>query len=704
VSVAGVYTVTVTNSTTGCSATQSVTVTSGVAAPAVFWLEDFTLPNGTVFDSGPTAWTSATSGVGIYSVQNNEFKTSFSGQAEGVWTSGMIPIAGKTSTVLNVYLRSETASSNDFFETLDYVRVYFRMRNGAETLVYEDPAGIGNTTTGTKDTTISAAIPAGDSVQIIIRTNNSDPTERYYFDNVKLTGVSGVNALATAGGSLTCTAGSVTLAGSSTTAGAVYGWTGPGGFSSLVQNPSVSVPGIYTLTVTAGGCSAQDTALVVQNIVRPVGLTTTAIPVNAQLTCTNNSVTFTAGATTPGLLYSWSGPGVASAGQAITVASTGTYVLIATDPTNGCTATASSVVTQNTTAPGGVTTTADPATAQITCAHPTVLLTGNSTTLGVTYSWAGPGVISVAGAGATVNVAGTYTVTVTDPTNGCFATLPGSVTKNVSVPVGLTASPSDIISCFTPVVDLQGGSTTPGATFAWSGPGGYTANTVDAETEVPGSYTLTVTNPANGCTASTATDVLADTATPANVTASNNGPLNCINTSVTISSSTSTPGVDFTWVTPANTFIAGATAVVTVPGTYTIQVTNNGNGCFSQATTTVVQNTTGCSGSTAVAGLVNGRAMAGFAIDSLTGFAYRTFPNPASTTAFIEFASPVGCFVTVEVYNGSGGLERLLFSSTVVAGQAYKLALGVAGLSSGTHFCVIRSGGRLYSSRLILVK
>jgi hypothetical protein len=105
-----------------------------------------------------------------------------------------------------------------------------------------------------------------------------------------------------------------------------------------------------------------------------------------------------------------------------------------------------------------------------------------------------------------------------------------------------------------------------------------------------------------------------------------------------------------------------------------------------------------------VAGLVNGRAMAGFAIDSLTGFAYRTFPNPASTTAFIEFASPVGCFVTVEVYNGSGGLERLLFSSTVVAGQAYKLALGVAGLSSGTHFCVIRSGGRLYSSRLILVK
>ncbi|WP_431211470.1 hypothetical protein ACQ86N_37390 [Puia sp. P3] len=78
----------------------------------------------------------------------------------------------------------------------------------------------------------------------------------------------------------------------------------------------------------------------VQNIARPVGLTTTAIPVNAQLTCTNNSVTFTAGATTPGLLYSWSGPGVTSVGGAITATATGTYVLVATDPTNGCTATA----------------------------------------------------------------------------------------------------------------------------------------------------------------------------------------------------------------------------------------------------------------------------------------------------------------------------------------------------------------------------
>jgi hypothetical protein len=129
----------------------------------------------------------------------------------------------------------------------------------------------------------------------------------------------------------------------------------------------------------------------------------------------------------------------------------------------------------------------------------------------VTYGWSGNGVVSTSGGTATVNLAGTYTVTATDPSNGCVATASNTVTKNTSVPVGLTASPSDIISCFTPVIDLQGGSTTPNVTYSWSGPGGYTANTPDAQTDVPGSYTLVVTNTTNGCTSSTGTVVLADT-------------------------------------------------------------------------------------------------------------------------------------------------------------------------------------------------
>lgn len=700
VSAAGSYTVTVTNPATGCTASQTVAVTSGVGAPAVFWLEDFTFPNGTVSDPGSTPWTATTTGTGTYSVQNNEFKTSFSGQSEGVWSTGAINIAGKTSTVLSVDLRSETASSSDAFENADYVRVYYKLNNGAETLVYEDIAGIGSTTTGTSATTITASIPVGDSVRIVIRTSDSDPTERYFFDNVKLTGISGVNAVASAAGSLTCTSTTTLLTGSSSSAGATYSWTGPGGFTSTVQNPTVGAPGIYTLVVTAGGCTASDTALVAQNLTAPQSLTTTSIPSASQLTCTNNNVVFTASTTTPGVTYSWSGPGgFSTTGVSATATAVGSYVLTATNTATGCTATTIATVTQNIAVPGGVTTTATPATAQITCAHPTVLLTSSSTTPGVTFSWAGPSAYTATGATATAADPGTYTVTVTDPSNGCVTTLPGTVTKNVSVPVGLTASPSDIISCFTPTIDLQGASTTPGVTFSWAGPGGYTASTAVAETDRPGNYVLTVTNPSNGCTSSTGTTVLADTATPAGVTASNNGPLSCTNTSVTLLSSSTTPNVDFLWVTPDFNFLPGASVVVTAPGVYTIVVTNDDNGCTTQAETTVTQNV--CAGASAGAVSATGGRMD---MGTDTVFGYKVYPNPFSSTTLITFHSPTASQVSVELYNSVGLRERVLFNNKVVSGQTYSLELGAAGLIPGTHFCIIRNNGKAYSTKLILVR
>jgi len=506
---------------------------------------------------------------------------------------------------------------------------------------------------------------------------------------------------------LTCANTSVTLTGSSGS-GATYTWAGPSGFTASGATATTSTVGTYTVTATnpSTGCTATASTTVSQNTTVPTGLTMTAIPRNAQVTCTNNSVNFTADANTPNLTYSWTGPnGPIATANAITATSAGTYTLTGTDPTNGCAATASTVVTQNITAPGGVVTTADPVTAQITCTHGTVVLTGSSTTTGVTYGWSGPGIVSTTGGSATVNTPGTYTFSATDPTNGCVATLSGTVTKNINAPVGLSASPGDVISCFSPAIDLHGGSSTPNAIFLWSGPGGYTANTADAETSVPGNYTLTVTNPANGCSAQLSTIVLVDTATPVGVTASNNGPLNCNMPNVTITSSSSTTGVDFTWVTPANAFITGATAVVTAPGTYTIVVTNNGNGCATQATTTVIQNTTGCSGSNAASpGAVSGRAMQDLTGDAVTGFVYRAYPNPFSTTAFIEFASSVSSPVKVEIYSSYGYREKLLFNNTVNANQVYKLQLGAEGLSSGTHFCVISNNGKVYSTKLVMIR
>ena len=155
-----------------------------------FWLEDFTgLANGTTSDAGTTAWTSASTGAsGTYAVQNNEFKVSYSGQQVSTFTSQVIDIANKTNVSFSVDLRSELASTSDAFENSDYVRVYYKLNGGAETLAYEDLAGIGNTTNTTGAITFSSPSLSGSTLQIIIKASNSDPTERYFFDNIKVNG------------------------------------------------------------------------------------------------------------------------------------------------------------------------------------------------------------------------------------------------------------------------------------------------------------------------------------------------------------------------------------------------------------------------------------------------------------------------------------------------------------------------------------
>ncbi len=518
-----------------------------------------------------------------------------------------------------------------------------------------------------------------------------------------------------ANGVLTCTNTAVTLTGSSSTQGVNYSWTGPNNGTVSVAADTATTPGTYTLTATnpASGCTATAPDTVAPNQPPPPAVTTTSIPSSSQLTCVNSNVAVTASSTTTGASYVWTGPGSFTDSAAVaSITTAGTYTLPATNPASGCTASTTVTVVTDTTTPASVTTSATPSTAQITCTHPTVLLTSSTSTTGVSFAWSGPSGFTASGPTATVSAPGIYTVTVKDSASGCTKALPGAVTRNTTVPVGLSASTSDVISCFSPTIDLQGVSTTAGVTYSWTGPGGFTADTSTAETSVPGTYKLTVTNPGNGCAASTQTTALIDTASPAGVSASNNGPLNCITTSVTLTSTSTTAGADFLWITPDYNFISGSTRTVTTPGTYTIQVTDNNNGCSSQATTTVLQTDSGCTNSSAI--------QSGLRTDSLTMKApattdsaatgasnqllYRAYPNPFSSQAFIEFTAPSAGRVTVDLYNSYGTAVKSLFDAVVSPGQLYKLQVNAGNLSSGTYFCVIHYNGKVHAAKLILMK
>ena len=90
-------------------------------------------------------------------------------------------------------------------------------------------------------------------------------------------------AAPTAGNNGPILAGTTLNLTASTVSGATYSWTGPNGFTSASQNPSIvnattSASGLYSVTATVGGCtSAAGTTTVVVNLIpAPAGLTATA--------------------------------------------------------------------------------------------------------------------------------------------------------------------------------------------------------------------------------------------------------------------------------------------------------------------------------------------------------------------------------------------------------------------------------------------
>jgi gliding motility-associated-like protein len=231
--------------------------------------------------------------------------------------------------------------------------------------------------------------------------------------------------------SLSCIDTTVTLTASSTSTGATYNWGG----GNTSSNYTVNTPGNYTVTVTASGCTATASATVSQNNTAP---TFTISPSTPLLTCVANSVTLSGNPSGGSVSYNWGGGNTA---DSIVVSTPGTITVTATESLSGCTASASTTVTANTTPPN--VSIAPPA--NLNCNNATVSLVASSTTSGTTYNWGG----GITTATNSVSAAGTYTVTATDPTNGCSATSSATVnsTPLPSVVINSLSAPSCVDSC-----------------------------------------------------------------------------------------------------------------------------------------------------------------------------------------------------------------------------------------------------------------
>jgi hypothetical protein len=238
----------------------------------------------------------------------------------------------------------------------------------------------------------------------------------------------------------------------------------------------------------------------------------------------------------------------------------------------------------------------------LTCTNPTAQLNGASSTSGVSFSWAGAGIVSGGGtATPTVNAAGSYTLTVTNPANGCTATDQVVVSSNIVAPTA-DAGIDRLITCTTPSVQI-GTAAVAGNSYSWSPSSGLSNANIAQPTATAGTtYTVTVTNTASGCTA---TDVVVVTANTIAPTVSTSGATICTGQSVQLTATGT--GSSYSW-TGSGIVSGGNTATPTVnaAGTYTVTATNTTNGCTATATAVVtinnsvptitVNNATICSG------------------------------------------------------------------------------------------------------------
>ncbi|MBK8614519.1 MAG: hypothetical protein IPN85_13790 [Flavobacteriales bacterium] len=356
------------------------------------------------------------------------------------------------------------------------------------------------------------------------------------------------------GGTLTCNTTSVQLSGSGN---GTFSWSGPNGFTSQDQNPTVNAAGTYTLTVTgSNGCTSQANAVVGQDDELPG-----AQAQGGTLTCTNTTVMLIGSGNGT---FSWSGPGFSSILQNPTVNTAGTYILTVTG-SNGCTSQANAIVDEDAQLPG-----AQASGGTITCENSSVILMGSGNG---TYSWSGPNNFTSQAQNVAVTEAGTYTLTVLGA-NGCTSTATATVDQDVEIPA--VDAFGGVINCSNTMVTLDGFGS-PGVSFAWTGPNGFFSNDENPTTSVAGMYALTVTA-ANGCTNSVNTTVSEDTNAPQASVAG--GMLPCDGTGLPVIGSIQTIGAEGEWTGPNNFQSLDLAPVVFEAGIYTFTVTGE-NGCVT---------------------------------------------------------------------------------------------------------------------------
>ncbi len=507
------------------------------------------------------------------------------------------------------------------------------------------------------------------------------------------TNVTGTPAptLITTSGTLNCLVSSIKLNTTTNAASPTFVWTGPNGYSSSQQSPTVSVSGSYNVVVTDSitTCTSTATANVTTNTNAPGASAT-----GNTLTCVVNSVVITGATPDTTAKFAWTGPNnYMSNLQSPSVTEAGTYNLVVTDTLNGCTSTASAAVALNNTPP--VASAVSPG--NLNCNTTQLQLNGTGSSQGATisYAWtASNGGHIVSGENTQtplVDTVGTYSILVSNADNGCTQTATAIVAQSPTV-AAVIASQNDVRcnGAANGQATAAGGGGNGVYSYVWSNG----ESTATASGLIAGTYVVVVTDGEN-CSASSAVVIAQPSVLAANASATAQSAFGQNDGTAIANPTGGTMGYSYLWDNGLSTQSISGLA----PGNYAVVVTD-ANGCSALQTVTV--NAFNCTLSANISGAnVSCHHASNGAAEAIVS----TGVNPVSfvwsngeTTA--SLSNLIAGTYTVNITDGNNCPAVLSINITepaILLANANSSAESAAGANDGTASANPTGGTGLYS-------
>ena len=379
-----------------------------------------------------------------------------------------------------------------------------------------------------------------------------------------------------------------------------YLWNGPASYTSTSASISGLIAGAYTVNITDTNNCVTSVSI---NLTEPAALnvtsTSTVYTGGYNVSCNgynNANINLTVTGGTSAYTYSWTGPASYTASsQNINALYAGTYSVVVTDA-NNCSFNLSQTLTEPSAINDTLIASLFIGGTNLSCFNSnngTLQVNSSGGTGPFTQVWTGPAAFTSTATSISGLAAGTYSVLITDA-NGCLKQ--DTITMTQPAVFTQTLTTSTYIGGFN--IRCKGDSSgvvynsvnggTPGFTYLWSGPSGFTANTEDINNIIAGTYTVVATD-TNGCV-STATINITEPAVALTGTLSvtHVACTELATGSISLTVNGGTSGYIYWWRGPGNYTSSNQNNSGLFAGLYDVVVTDT-NGCQISIDTTITE-------------------------------------------------------------------------------------------------------------------